>query len=49
MIVAASRWMAISPILLETSSPAIAGATQDSAVSATAIWMKRAVGGCCGD
>jgi hypothetical protein len=41
MIVAASRSMAMSPILLGTSSPAAAGARQDSAVSATAIWMKR--------
>jgi hypothetical protein len=41
MIVAASRWMAISPTLLETSSPAAAGARQDSAVSVTAIWMNR--------
>ena len=37
MIAAASRWMAMGPILLETSSPAPAGAKHDSAVSATAI------------
>ena len=41
MIVAASRWIAISPSLLATSSPAAAGARQDSAVTATAVWMKR--------
>ncbi len=41
MIVAASRWIAISPILLEMSSPATAGARQDSAVSVTAVSMNR--------
>jgi len=41
MIVAASRWMAVSPVLLATSSPPTAGARQDSAASATTIWMKR--------
>jgi hypothetical protein len=35
MIVAASRWIAISPILLEASSPATAGAKQDNAAKAT--------------
>jgi hypothetical protein len=41
MIAAASRWVTISPSLLETSSPAAPGARQDSAVSVAAIWMNR--------